>query len=288
MPDEIVQGARLLYDVEGPEDAPVLLLSHALGTNRRLWDAQQAAFTARFRVVRYDTRGHGDSGAPTGEYSVAELGSDVLRILDSVGADRAHVAGVSLGGLTALWLAIHAPARIGKIVVANTAGRIGTREHWQGRIDQVRANGFSDIAAAAPPRWFTQSFCTSHPDVVASYQAMLKACDPSGYNGCCAALRDADERWPARIAASALAIADARPGLSAIRRAASLRAYWAPVSELDAAHYPTSSVRRVHRRDAGFSRLTNGRQDTARRGHGDPLKVLGDAHVDRRSRPRLR
>jgi 3-oxoadipate enol-lactonase len=240
MPDVIVQGARLLYDVEGPEDAPVLLLSHALGTNWRLWDAQQAAFTARFRVVRYDTRGHGDSGAPAGEYSVADLGSDVLWILDAVGADRAHVAGVSLGGLTALWLAIHAPARIGKIVVANTAGRIGTREHWQGRIDQVRANGFSDIAAAAPPRWFTQRFCTSHPDVVASYQAMLKACDPSGYDGCCAALRDADERpGLARIAAPALVIAGTFDPVCPPSDARFLCEHipGARYLELDAAHY---------------------------------------------------
>src|SRR5262245_42791184 len=114
MPDVIVHGARLSYDVAGREDGPFLLVSHALGTSRELFDDQLAAFADRFRVIRHDMRGHGKSGSPAGEYALADLGSDVLRVLDGVGADRAHFTGVSLGGLTTLWLAIHAPARIGK------------------------------------------------------------------------------------------------------------------------------------------------------------------------------
>lgn len=246
MPDVVVQGARLSYDVAGPEDGTVLLLSHALGTSRELFDDQLSAFTDRFRVIRHDIRGHGKSGSPAGEYAIAELGSDVLRILDDAGVERAHVVGVSLGGLTTLWLAIHAPARIGNIVLANTAGRIGSRAHWQARIDQVRANGFPAIAAAAPARWFTPGFVTSRPETVAAYQAMLNACDPDGYNGCCAALRDADVRPDlSRIAAPALVVTGISDPVCPVADAVYLRDHipGARYLELDAAHY--SNVERA-------------------------------------------
>jgi 3-oxoadipate enol-lactonase len=117
------------------------------------------------------------------------------------------VAGVSLGGLVAMWLAIHAPARVGRIVLANTAARIGTREYWQERARQVRADGFAAIASTAPPRWFTERFCRSHPGIVTTFQAMLLGCSRDGYIGCCAALRDADLRDDlSRIAAGTLVV----------------------------------------------------------------------------------
>jgi len=246
MPEVMVQGARLSYDTAGPEHAPVLMLSHALGTSRELFDDQFAAFSDRFRVIRHDMRGHGKSGSPAGEYAIAELGSDVLRILDEVGAERAHVVGVSLGGLTTMWLAIHAPARIGKIVLANTAGRVGSREHWQARIDQVRANGFAAIAEAAPARWFTPRFVAGRPETVAAYQAMLSACDREGYSGCCAALRDADVRPDlARITAPTLIVTGISDPVCPPSDAAYLRERirGAGYLELDAAHY--SNVERA-------------------------------------------
>jgi 3-oxoadipate enol-lactonase len=207
VPDAAIAGARLSYDTGGREDGPPLLLSHALGTNRRLWDAVQPVLSRDFRVVRYDTRGHGDSGSPAGQYSIDDLGQDALRVLDAAGIERAHVAGVSLGGLVAMWLAVHAPSRVGRIVLANTAARIGSREHWQERARQVRTDGLSAIASTAPPRWFTERFCLSHPEIVMACQDMLLACSLDGYIGCCAALRDADLRDDlARISAETLVV----------------------------------------------------------------------------------
>jgi 3-oxoadipate enol-lactonase len=172
----------------------VLLLSHALGTTRDLWLPQIAAFSNAFRVIRYDTRGHGRSDAPPDSYTLEELGRDALAVLDAAGADRAHVCGLSLGGLTAIWLALHAPARIRSLVLASTAARIGTTETWTERIRQVRATGMASIADAMMPRWFTEEFRRREPGTVARYRATVSACPPDGYVGCCAAVRDTDLR----------------------------------------------------------------------------------------------
>ncbi len=194
MPETKVNGCRLSYAIEGPTGAPALVLSNALGTTLRLWDSQFERFAERYRVIRYDTRGHGASETPPGEYALDDLGRDVLGLLDANGIDRAHVCGVSLGGLIALWLTVHAPSRVGRAVLANTAARIGTREGWQERIDHVRSRGCADLAAAAPARWFTEPFRRAHPETAQWFAAMVAGCSPDGYAACCAALRDADLR----------------------------------------------------------------------------------------------
>ncbi len=194
MPEIHPNGCRLSFSVEGPDAQPVLLLSNALGTTSGLWDRQVAAFSRAFRVVRYDTRGHGRSSAPPGEYTLDQLGRDALGILDAVGARSAHVCGSSLGGMTAMWLGIHRPARVGRLVLSNTAARIGTTEMWDERIAQVRTRGMTAIADATAARWFTDDFRMCHPDVVAPFTAMVAGCSPDGYAGCAAALRDADLR----------------------------------------------------------------------------------------------
>jgi 3-oxoadipate enol-lactonase len=122
------------------------------------------------------------------------LGQDALAILDAVGAERAHVCGLSLGGLTAMWLALHAPARVDRLVLANTAARIGSREIWEERIAQVHAGGLRAVAVGAPPRWFTERYRREHPEVPLAFQAMLCGISPDGYVGCAAVLRDADLR----------------------------------------------------------------------------------------------
>jgi 3-oxoadipate enol-lactonase len=189
-----VDGCRLAYETSGAADAPVLLLSHALGATADLWRPQLAPFSSAFRVIRYDTRGHGRSGAPGGEYTIERLGRDALAVLDAAGADRAHVCGLSLGGLTAMWLAVHAPQRIGRLVLASTAARIGTPDGWIERVRQVQAGGMEAIADAAMPRWFTEDFRRREPETVARYRAMVASCSPVGYSGGCAALRDTDLR----------------------------------------------------------------------------------------------
>jgi len=194
LPEIDIGGCRLFFSVEGSASQQVLLLSNSLGTTSALWDRQAAAFATAFRVVRYDTRGHGRSSAPPGDYSLDELGRDALRILDAVGADRAHICGVSLGGMTAMWMGLHAPDRVGRLVLASTAARIGTPELWRQRIALVRGSGMASIAEAAPTRWFTTAFSRRHPDVVSTFVTTVASSSANGYAGCAAALRDADMR----------------------------------------------------------------------------------------------
>lgn len=207
MPEVDADGCRLSYSVEGPVDAPVLLLSNSIGTTSALWDRQAGPFAKAFRVVRYDTRGHGRSSVPPGDYTMDRLGRDALAVLDAAGAAHAHVCGISLGGITAMWLGLHAPERVGRLVLANTGARVGTVEMWQQRIALIRANGMAAVAEATPSRWFTENFRRQRPEVVAEFTAMVAACPADGYAGCGAAIRDADLREDVqRITAPALVI----------------------------------------------------------------------------------
>jgi 3-oxoadipate enol-lactonase len=177
---------------DGP--GPVLVLSNSLGTDFSLWDPQMAELQRRFRILRYDTRGHGNSSAPPGEYTIEQLGRDILNLLDSLGLDRAHFCGLSLGGMIGMWLGIHAPARLNRLVLCNTAARIGTKEGWNARIATVRKDGMKSVAATVIERWFTPGFRESSPEEVAQAQRMLERTSPDGYAACCAAIRDMDQR----------------------------------------------------------------------------------------------
>jgi 3-oxoadipate enol-lactonase len=145
-------------------------------------------------VIRYDARGHGRSSAPPGDYTVEQLGRDALAILDTLAVPAAHVCGISLGGLTAQWLGIHAAPRVRSLVLANTAARIGSLESWSERIALVREKGMSAVADRAMPIWFSPAFHERDPETVHGFRAMVQGCPPEGYLGCCAALRDADLR----------------------------------------------------------------------------------------------
>jgi 3-oxoadipate enol-lactonase len=185
-------GCRLAYALSGPETAPALVLSNSLGTGRGLWAAQLDAFSRRHRVLACDTRGHGASDAPAGEYSLDRLGRDLLSLMNHAGIARADVAGVSIGGLTALWLGVHAPARVERLVLANTAARIASVPFWADRIRLVGAEGLAALADVTMERWFTPAFRAARTDTVARMRATLLAGSATGYLGCCAALRDAD------------------------------------------------------------------------------------------------
>jgi 3-oxoadipate enol-lactonase len=187
-------GVRLRYTVDGPADGSPLLLSNSLGSTLELWDPVLPAFIERFRVIRYDQRGHGGSDAPPGEYQLDTLGNDAIAVLDAVGVGRADVAGISLGGMTAAWLAIEAPDRVDRFVLANTGALIGTAALWNERIATVTTKGMGAIADGLLGRWFTAAFRRDRPDVVARYRRMIEACPVAGYVGCCAAVRDADLR----------------------------------------------------------------------------------------------
>ncbi|HEX8503906.1 MAG TPA: alpha/beta fold hydrolase, partial [Hymenobacter sp.] len=156
----------LFYTLAGPDAAPVVVLANSLGTDHTLWDAQVPDLAQRFRVLRYDARGHGQSAAPPGPYSVEMLGRDVLALLDNLGVAQAHFCGISLGGLVGQWLGINAPERLIKLVLSNTAAKIGTAEGWNARIAQVEKEGVGTLADATAERWFTPKFRQAQPEAV--------------------------------------------------------------------------------------------------------------------------
>jgi 3-oxoadipate enol-lactonase len=187
-------GVTIYYTIEGPADAPVLLMSNSLGTSLEMWDPQARALSDEFRVLRYDTRGHGRSSVPPGPYSIAQLGEDMRHLLDHLGIARAHVCGLSMGGITAMWLAIHHPERIDRLVLSNTAAWIGPASNWTDRAAAVERDGVASIAAAVVAKWLTPGYAAAHPDQVASLQAMLGAMPAAGYAANCLAVRDSDLR----------------------------------------------------------------------------------------------
>ena len=232
-------GWRLSYRVDGDPRADALLFSNSLGTTHELWQPQLDALSPLFRVIRYDTRGHGASDAPPGDCTIDELGRDALAILDAAGAARAHICGISLGGLTAMWLALHTPDRVASLVLSSTAARIGNALLWQERIDLVRTSGVAALADAAMGRWFTNGFRAAHPDVVARYHLMLASCPADGYVSCCTAIRDADLRAAiGAIAAPTLVIAGTHDPVTPPSDAEAIRTriHGARLSLLDAAH----------------------------------------------------
>lgn len=192
-----IQEGELNYRLDGPQGAPVLVLSNSLGTDLGMWDAQIPAFTEHFQVLRYDTRGHGQSLVSEGPYSIEQLGRDVLALLDALHIERAHFCGLSMGGLIGQWLGIHAGERLNKLVVCNTAAKIGEPSVWNPRIEMVLRDGSAAMAGlrdASIARWFTADYAQAHPEQVKRITDMLAATSPQGYAANCAAVRDADFR----------------------------------------------------------------------------------------------
>ena len=202
--------ARIHYELDGLSGPPVLVFSNSLGANYSMWDPQALEFGKKLRVLRYDTRGHGQSSATPGPYSIGELAKDVLALLDALNLDRVHFCGLSMGGQIGMWLGANAPERLNKLILCNTGAKIGTAENWNARIEAVRKNGMKSIASAVLERWFSPSFREKAPAAVLNTQKMLEAVNPEGYAACCAAVRDFDFREQLdRIRVPALVIAGA-------------------------------------------------------------------------------
>ena len=194
MPYAELSNARIHYALSGPASAPVLVLSSSLGTDFSLWDLQAPEFEKRFRLLRYDMRGHGKSSAPPPPYAVKGLAADVLALADSLSIGRFHFCGLSIGGMIGMALALSAPARLDKLVLSNTAAKIGTLESWNTRIEIVRKQGMAEVSKLIPARWFTPAFQSSHPEAVARTLEVVRSLDPEGYVGGCCAVRDFDAR----------------------------------------------------------------------------------------------
>lgn len=181
------------YQLEGRDDAPVIVLSNSLGTTLAMWQPQMDALLRHFRVLRYDTHGHGGNGK-NDKTTLPQLGEDVLGVMDEAGVETAHFCGISMGGLTGLWLARFAPERILSITVANSAAKIGDQASWLSRARTVRVEGMEGIAISAPGRWFSEEFVRQNKPQVEALIGELAATDAEGYAACCEALAAADLR----------------------------------------------------------------------------------------------
>ena len=190
----IVDGTPLHYRTDGARAHPCLVLCNSLGTDLSMWDAQAEALAEDFFVVRVDTRGHGQSGGGDAPFGIDRLGLDIIALLDHLRIERAAVCGISMGGLVGQWLGIHHPQRLAKLVLANTAARIGSGEAWQARAALVRRDGMGAVADGAAARWFTPAFIERETSTVAGMVDKLRAQNAIGYAACCEALAQADLR----------------------------------------------------------------------------------------------
>ncbi|MEW9149401.1 3-oxoadipate enol-lactonase [Acinetobacter indicus] len=194
MPTFTSNDAQINYQTFGDANKPALVFSNSLGTKYSMWQPQIEHFQQDYYVICYDTRGHGASSAPQGPYSLEQLGQDVVNLLDHLNIAKAAFCGISMGGLTGQWLAIHKPERFSHVIVCNTAAKIGQEQAWQDRAALVREQGLAPITSTAASRWFTDPFIQSNPAVVAELSNDLGAGSPEGYASCCEALAKADVR----------------------------------------------------------------------------------------------
>lgn len=187
------QGYQLAVQVQGLKDAPVIVFSNSLGTDHGMWQVQVAAFTAHYQVVTYDTRGHGAS-AVIDTTTLSNLAEDVVDVLDALKIEKAHFCGISMGGITGLYLAIHHTERFLSVTIANSAAKIGMAESWNGRANSVEQQGLAELVKTTHTRWFSEYFDYAH-DVLAQKTIQSLALTPSqGYANACRALADADLR----------------------------------------------------------------------------------------------
>ena len=194
MPTAQSDGCPINYEVEGPQNAPVLILSNSIATNLHMWDEQAPMFSKQFRLVRYDRRGHGKSGAPKGPYTMEMLSRDALAVADAVGAKKFNWCGLSLGGMIGQWLGANAPERLNKLVISNTNFYYAEKQPWDDRIKLVTEKGMTALADPMMERWFTPETRSRSPAKVARVRAMLTATPVDGFVGCCYAIREMDFR----------------------------------------------------------------------------------------------
>jgi 3-oxoadipate enol-lactonase/4-carboxymuconolactone decarboxylase len=280
-----VDKIRLFYRLEGKPGRPVLVLSHSIGCDHGMWESQIADLVPHFQVLRYDTRGHGASDAPAGDYSVEQLGRDVLALADALNIAKFAFCGLSLGGAIGQWLGLNAKDRVTMLVLANTSPQFGPRANWETRIKTVSSGGMESVGEMVMQRFFSADTLARHDSYAESVRSVFLGTNPAGYMGCCAALRDMDNRERlADIATPTLIIVGDRD----------VSTPWSGHGELLARGIVNSQV--VHLPAAHLSNIERPRSFTAAllnflkpQVTGDPITpglelrraVLGDEHVDR-------
>ena len=289
MPKAAVNGIELYYEIDGPEGAPVIVFSNSLGASTRMWDGVVAPLSGRYRCLRYDTRGHGRSGSVDVAVSIDDLANDLVGLLDAVGVKRAHIVGLSIGGMTAQALGVARPGYVASLTLIATSAHLPPPEFWNARATVVRKDGTAPIVATLLPRWFTTPFREKNQEAVERTRRDLLEVERFGYARCCEAIGAMDFRQRiAAITAPTLAIAGAEDpvtppamleeirslvpgaGLAILPRVAHLCSVEQP--EAVAAHiglFIDTLERRPADNGAFASGLVNRR------------KVLGTEHVDR-------
>ncbi len=194
MPYFTLNDVNIYYRLDGDPRAPVLLLLNAMGTSLEMWQPQIQHLSEHFNVLRCDSRGHGWSSVTPGPYSIAQLGGDIIDLLDHLGIARAHVCGSSMGGMTAMWLALHHPQRVHGLILSNTAAYIGPPGSWNARVAAVERGGMEAIAAAVVARWFTLDYALLRTEQIGGLVSMFSATPAAGYAASCMAVRECDLR----------------------------------------------------------------------------------------------
>jgi len=188
-------GLSIAYRFDGEADRPVLVLSNSIATTHEMWEAQMPLLTERFRVLRYDSRGHGQSGTSIGAYSMDRLGWDVLELLDALNLKTIAFCGLSLGGMVGQWLAIHAPERIERLLLCHTAAYLDHDGQWNRLIELALAPGnLPSVAEAFLKSWFPENMLAENGDTIREFRRMILETNPEGLAGCYAAVRDMDLR----------------------------------------------------------------------------------------------
>jgi 3-oxoadipate enol-lactonase / 4-carboxymuconolactone decarboxylase len=287
MPFLDTQGMKTFYRLEGGEGKPVLVLSHSIGADHGMWEPQIGDLIEHFQVLRYDTRGHGASAAPVADYTIDQLGEDILALTDALGIRKFAFCGLSLGGAIGQWLALNAPEHIERLILANTTPKFGSPEQWQTRIRMVNEGGMRAILELALQRFFSKESIERGNPYVFSIKSVILGTNPAGYAGCCAALRDFDSNPVLEKISTPTLIISGQRDVSTpwagngevlarkISRATSV--------QLDAAHL--SNLERPRSFSSAVLEFLLTDPDTA----DDPLQkgfvirraVLGDEHVDR-------
>ncbi|WP_263418774.1 3-oxoadipate enol-lactonase [Terriglobus albidus] len=191
---ELGSEETIYYEAAGPEGAPAVVFSHSLGQGTYLWNAQAEYFSCNFRTVVYEQRGFGRSSSQQPPNTVAGMGKDVLALMDRLGIAKAHFCGISIGGMVGLWLGVNAADRIGKLVLSNTAAKIGTAEFWQKRAEDTRLAGIEQFLPGSAERWLTADFREEHPEVVRELENSVRRSSIAGYAAGCEVLATMDLR----------------------------------------------------------------------------------------------
>jgi 3-oxoadipate enol-lactonase/4-carboxymuconolactone decarboxylase len=285
LPLATVNGTRIFYRLEGQPGKPVIVFSHSIGTDHGMWALQAADLLPHFQILRYDTRGHGASDAPAGEYSVELLGRDLVALVDLLGIEKFVFCGLSLGGAIGQWLGVHTSDRLTKLVLANTSPQFTPRSNWENRIKAVSAGGMAAIVEIVMQRFFSAERLARDEPHTGSVKNVFLGTNPVGYLGCCAALRDFDSRlWLSQIRVPTLIIAGDRDVSTPWDGHGEILARQIPGAQslrLPAAHL--SNLERPRSFSAallGFL-LPQSTTDTLAAGNTTRGAVLGDAHVDR-------